>query len=78
MAAAAILDFGKTVAEIFLTPIFQVSVTLTEHKSVIVLLLTIIILPGTGGPGLFGNYVWLGTKSAKQSNLRISQLPFKV
>ena len=44
MAAAAILDFGKTVAEKFLTPIFQVSVTLTEHKSVIVLLLTIIIL----------------------------------
>ena len=57
MAAAAILDFGKTVAEIFLTPIFQVSVTLTEHKSVIVLLLTIIILPGTGGPGLLDKEV---------------------
>ena len=45
MAAAAILDFGKMVTEKILTPIFQVSVTLTEHKSVIVLLLTIIILP---------------------------------
>ena len=44
MAAAAILDFGKTVGEKFLTPIFQVSVTLPEHKSVIVLLLTIIVL----------------------------------
>ena len=45
MAAAAILDFGKTVGEKILTPIFQVSVTLPEHKSVIVLLVTIIVLP---------------------------------
>ena len=44
MAAAAILDFGKTVDEKILTPIFQVSVTLPEHKSVTVLLLTIIVL----------------------------------
>lgn len=52
MAAAAILDFGGTVAERFLAPMFQVSVTLAERRSVVVLLLTIIILPGTGGPGL--------------------------
>ena len=44
MAAAAILDFGKTAAEKFLTPIFQVSVALLEHESVIVLLVTIIVL----------------------------------
>ena len=44
MAAAAILDFGKTVDEKILTPIFQVSATLPEHKSVIVLLVTIIVL----------------------------------
>ena len=39
--AAAILDFGKTAGEKILTPIFQVSVTPPEHKSVIVLLITI-------------------------------------
>ena len=54
MAAAAILNFGKTVGEKILTPICQVSVTLPEHKSVIVLLVTIIVLPQTQGPVLFG------------------------
>ena len=46
MLAVAILDFGKTVAEKLLTLIFQVSVALPEHRSVIVLLVLIIVLQG--------------------------------
>ena len=44
--------FWKNSCRKFFNPDIPTICALTEHKSVIVLLLTIIILQGTGGPGL--------------------------